>query len=291
MRTFHFEKEKYGFELLMDLHKFETNPTIFFEANPHTTNFFEIFIFEKAKGHIELNGHTFNVGENTLFFISPYQKKTCDIDLSEVKGFHLVFQNDFLSDFFDDKLFVYRLQYFYNSKHPQYLQLQKKEYDKIQFTLNEIISEINNFQNDSLHIIRSLLYFSLSKLNRLFSRHYDLSPETQADSVVYKFKEALELHIRELHSVEAYCKILKVSRHQLNKITKAHFGSTSKEMIHFRLLQEIKMELRYSNKTISEIADALHFSEANNLTRFFNRLEDVTPSIYRKNYQNDSYLL
>ena len=42
------------------------------------------------------------------------------------------------------------------------------------------------------------------------------------------------------------------------------------------------MELSYSNKTISEIADALNFSEANNLTRFFNRLEGITPSMYRK---------
>jgi AraC family transcriptional activator of pobA len=289
MRTFHFEKEKYGFELLMDLHKFETNPNIFFEPNPHTTDFFEIFIFEKAKGRIELNGKTFNVGKNTIFFISPYQKKSCEIDISEVKGYHLVFQNDFLSDFFDDKLFVYRLQYFYSSKHPQYLQLQKVAYDKIQFILNEIISELNNFQNDSLHIIRSLLYFSLSKLNRLFSKNYNLSPETQADSVLYKFKEALELNIRKFHSVEAYCKILNVSRYQLNEILKTYLGSTSIEIIHIRLLQEIKMELRYSNKTVSEIADVLNFSEANNMTRFFNRHENVSPSIYRRYYQNDRY--
>jgi hypothetical protein len=107
--TFHFEKEKYGFELLMDLHKFETNPTVFIENSLHTTDFFEIFIFEKAKGHIELNGDRLNIGENSMFFISPYQKKSCEIDLSDIKGFHLVFQNDFLSEFFDDKLFVYRL--------------------------------------------------------------------------------------------------------------------------------------------------------------------------------------
>nr|WP_302846531.1 helix-turn-helix domain-containing protein [Polaribacter irgensii] len=65
---------------------------------------------------------------------------------------------------------------------------------------------------------------------------------------------------------------MNTSRQQLNKITKAYFGYTAKEIIHFRLLQEIKMELSYSNKTISEIADVLNFCEANNLTRFFNRL-------------------
>ncbi len=274
----------------MDLHRFETNPNVFFEESPHTTDFFEIFIFEKAKGHINLNGHSLNIEENSLFFISPYQKKSCKIELLGIKGFHLVFQNDFLSSFFDDKLFVYRLQYFYNSKYPQYLQLTKNEYHKTQFALNEIISEIADFQNDSLHIIRSLLYFYLSKLNRLFSKHYKISDKTQGSSAVYRFKEKLELNIRKFHSVDEYCKLLNISRQHLNKVSKEYFGCTSKEIIHFRLLQEIKMELRYSNKTISEIADALNFSEANNLTRFFNRLEGTTPSMYRLNYQNDSNL-
>ncbi len=291
MRIFRFKKEKYGFELQMDLHKFETNPNVFFEVSPHTTDFFEIFIFEKATGSIDLNNYALNIEENSLFFISPYQKKSCKINTSDIKGFHLVFQNDFLSDFFDDKLFVYRLHYFYNSKHSQYLQITKNEYKKIQLILNEIISEIEDFQNDSLHIIRSLLYFYLSKLNRLFSIKYNLSYKTQDSSVIYKFKEILELNIRKFHSVKEYSNALNISRQQLNKVVKEYFGCTSKEIINYRLLQEIKIELRYSNKTISEIASAINFSEANNLSRFFNKLEGITPSMYRRNYQNDSHSL
>ncbi len=288
MRTFSFEKKKYGFELLMDLHQFENNPNVFFESAPHTTDFFEIFIFEKASGNIELNGHSLEVKENTLFFISPFQKKSCKIDISEVKGFHLVFQNDFLSDFFNDKWFTYRLQYFYNSQHPQYLQVKNENYDIIRLALNEIISEIKTFQNDSLHIIRSLLYFSLSKLNRLFSKHYNISADSQSNSIIYKFKETLELNIRTIHSVKEYCNLLNVSRHQLNPMVKKHFGNTLKEIINNRLLQEIKMELRYSNKTITEVANALNFSEPNNLTRFYKKLEGISPSVYRDDYHNDS---
>ena len=73
MRSFIFEIRKYGFELLMDLHKFEGNPNVFFDPAPHTTNFFEIMVFEKASGTIELNGHVLEVAENSLFFICPFQ--------------------------------------------------------------------------------------------------------------------------------------------------------------------------------------------------------------------------
>ena len=288
MRKFIFEKRKYGFELLMDLNRFEDNPNVFFDSNPHTCDFFEIMIFQKASGTIELNGHLLEVAENSLFFISPFQKKRCKISLDGIRGFHLVFQNDFLSHFFDDKLFTYRLQYFYNSQYPQYLRLKNEDYNMIRLALNEIIAEIKNYQNDSPHIIRSLLYFSLSKLNRLYSKWYNISPDTQSNAIIYKFKELLELNIRSSHSVAEYCNLLHVTRHQLNEIVKEHTRYTTKEIINNRVLLEIKTELRYSHKTISEIAHDLNFSEPNNLTRFFMKMEGINPSVYRGNYQNDS---
>ncbi|WP_299715239.1 AraC family transcriptional regulator [uncultured Tenacibaculum sp.] len=287
MRKFVFENRKYGFELLMDLHTFENNSNVFFEPTPHTCDFFEIMIFEQASGTIELNGKVIDIVDNSFFFICPSQKKSCNIDLDNIKGFHLVFKDNFLSDFFDDKLFAYRLQYFYNYQNPQYFHVNNEEYKGIQFVLNEIITEINNYQNDSTHIIRSLLYFSLSKLNRLYSKFYTISPETQSNSKVHKFKELLESNIRKIHKVSTYCELLKTDRHQLNTMVKAHTGFTSKQIINNRLLQEIKTELRYSTKTIAEIAYILNFGEPNNLTRFFNKLEGISPTKFRENYQND----
>lgn len=287
MREFVFEKRKYGFELLMDLHKFENNPNVFFDPNPHVTDFFEIMVFEKASGSIELNGHKMDLKENTLLFTCPFQKKSCDISRSGIKGFHLVFQNDFLSDFFDDKLFAYRLQYFYNYQHPQFLQITKEDYNVLRFALNEIVCEIENYQSDSPHILRSLLYFSLSKLNRLYAKHYKLSANIQSSSKIYRFKELLESHIRKVHTVDEYCDLLQLNRHQMNTMAKKYTGRTSKELINDRLLQEVKTELRYSNNTVAQIAHLLNFSEPNNLTRFFKKQEGLSPSAFRENYQND----
>lgn len=281
LRTFTFDKRKYGFELLMDLHTFEDNPGLFFEPLPHTTDFFEIFIFEQGSGQIDLNGHLLEIRERSAFFISPFQKKSCRIDPRRVKGFHLVFQQDFLSEFFDDKLFAFRMQYFHNARHPQYLQMGKQDYQNLKFAFREIIEELKGYQNDSEHIIRALLYFALSKLNRLYSRQYAISNATQSNAVTYQFKEALEQHIRCRHTVQEYCTLLGVSRHQLNALAKAHFGITSKAVIANRLLQEVKAELRYTDKTIAEIAFDLHFSEANNLTRFFTARMGYSPVAYR----------
>jgi hypothetical protein len=59
----------------MDLHKFEGNPNVFFDPAPHTTDFFEILIFEKANGKIELNGQLLDIVENSFFLFLLIKKK------------------------------------------------------------------------------------------------------------------------------------------------------------------------------------------------------------------------
>ena len=97
MRKFIFEKEKLGFKLFKDFHKYD-NPDSSFSPMIHIGNFFEIFILEKAKGSFELNGHAITIRDKSVFFVSPYQKKSMDLDISKFKGYHLTFQENFFSN-------------------------------------------------------------------------------------------------------------------------------------------------------------------------------------------------
>jgi AraC-like DNA-binding protein len=271
----------------MNIYNIQENTNALLQPIIHADDFFEIVLFEKAKGSLELNGQTVTIQDNSVFFIAPFQKKSYSIETLKAKGINLVFQDKFFSDLFDDSHFAYRMQYFYNAQHPQFLHLSSDDFNFIKTILNEVAKELAELKNGSKQIIKSLLYFVLMKLNRLFSKRYKLPSTTHGDSLIYKFKEALERNIRKFHLVDDYCDILSIQRHKLNRIIKTHFGNTVKETIHFRLLKEIKLELMYSDKTISEIARELNFSEANNLTRFFNRLEGVPPTLFREKNQND----
>lgn len=280
MRVFEFDSKKYGFELMMDLHRFETNPNLDFEPKPHTIDFYEIMFLEESIGNVELNNQKTQLTPLMILFASPHQKKRNKI--TNARGFHLVFKDDFLANFFSDKLFVHRLQYFYNAAQPQFFQIDTADYELIKICLNEITAEIKNYTSDSKHIIRSLLYFVLTKLNRCYSKQYCLSTETQGNPEIYTFKEVLEINIRSMHKVEAYAALMNIDRNKLNRILKSYSGLTAQQMIHHRLLQEIKTELLYTDKTISEIALDLNFSEPNNLSRFFVKLANISPSEFRR---------
>lgn len=280
MHVFRFDPTKYGYELMMDLYPLESKGDFHFDPNPHTIDFYEILFLEKCSGTIVLNDHSTNLHPYTIVFASPNQIKKNAI--SDAKGFHLVFKDDFLASFFSDKLFVHRLQFFYNTLNPQFFQIKNTDYELIKVLLKEISAEITAYKLDSEHIIRALLYFVLTKLNRLYSSYYSLSPETQSHHDAYRFKEAIDKNIRTYQKVEEYSRLLAIDRIRLNKTVKKYTGFTAQQMIHLRLLQEIKTDLIYTEKTINEIAFGLGFSEPNNLSRFFSKKEQLSPSEFRK---------
>ncbi|MEM9258869.1 MAG: AraC family transcriptional regulator, partial [Bacteroidota bacterium] len=193
-------------------------------------------------------------------------------------------------DFFSDKLFPYRLQYFYNRSVPPIFNPQERLFSFKHDIMEEIAQELENVQTDSIHLLRSILYYMLIKLNRAYCTFHGLEPDTELNNYAFQFKRLLEEKVREEQRVDFYTEELGLSRVSLNKAVKEQFGITLTKMIKDRLVYEIKSELLYSTQSVAEIAFDLHFSEANNLTRFFKRCTGKTPRDFRAAYQNDSYV-
>lgn len=287
MKYLEFIKDKYGFELLMDLYQFEKKAELFFVEDYHKTNYYEIMFFEKGVGKIEINDTIVELKNDTVFFFSPGQQKRCFIQKETVKGFHLVFQNEFLGNFFSDKLFTYRLQYFHTILWPFHCFLPSDIFNFLSNLLNEISTEIKDYRKDSQHIIRSLLYYLLIRINREYSFQNNISDTVEGNNKAYEFKKLLEKNITKLSKVKDYSSLMGVSRVHLNSLVKKQFGISISEMIANRLLLEIKSLLTHTSKDISEIAHILNFSEPNNLTRFYKSHTGLTPNEYRNSYQFD----
>jgi len=99
-----------------------------------------------------------------------------------------------------------------------------------------------------------------------------------------RFRQMLEQHIKDKHTVQEYADALKIGRTYLNKLSKLYLGNTAKEVIRARLLLEAKKEILYSQKDISEIAYELNFSNPPNFFRFFRQLTGLSPQQYRKEF-------
>lgn len=258
----------------------------YLNKDTYNADFFEIIFFKKGKGQLVLNHQKIQIEDNTIVFISAFQKRRWLLAPGNLEFTVLAFQDDFLNDFFSDKLFTYRLLYFYQLECPLSTLVEEILMQKYCDLLYEIKSELVQPKADSVHIIRSLLYYLLQKLNREYAQKQSLPLQKSDNNYAFQFKKLIETRIKEKQRVNDYAELLNVSRISLNKAVKEQFNVTATHLLKQRLLVEIKNYLLHSDMTIAEIAFELNFSEANHLMRFFKQQTGMTTSEFLADYQN-----
>jgi len=288
MEHIKFNKTLCGVDFLLNVINVDASNHESFSTGLQTADFFQIVFVNRGEGRLLLNDQLIELKDNQVLFISQYQKYQWYADPTSFEATFLVFQEDFLNDFFADQYFTYRLLYFYQTEYPLFLEI--NEESRLQFAnqLQEIKKELVQPQSDSVHLIRSILYYLLAKLNRSYASKYHISASDMTENLAFQFRKLAEANIRTKQRVDDYADVMKVSRITLNKIVKKQFNQTTSEFLKSRLVHEIKMELIYSNKSINQLSQEFNFTESNHFSRFFKMQMGMTPSDYRGNYQNGS---
>ena len=199
---------------------------------------------------------------------------------TEVDAYAILFEGEFIERFFNDNLFVYRFHYFHNFNTPFYLKTDQKKFESHLEKVKEIKYEITHLINDSDHLLRSLLYYLLIKLNREYVNQHQIKGELFENIEVLNFIRLLDKNFKEKNKVSDYTEMLGISKTYLNQKLKT-FGKSASELIKARILIEAKKELLYTDLSVSEIAYNLNFSEPANFNRFFKQLTSITPHRFR----------
>ncbi len=286
MRTQKFHKTECGVDFLINVLPFADVKESYLKKEIYNTDYLEIVFFKKGNGHLILNHDKISITDNSIIFISPFQKREWNLNPEGLDCVVLVFQEDFLNEFFSDKLFTYRLLYFYQLEYPLNMQIDTELIERYYVLLAEIKSELVKTRFDSVHIIRSLIYYLLQKLNREYTEKHNLAIEKNQNNEAFQFKKLIEIHIKEKQRINDYTEILKVNRIALNKAVKEQFNVTASHLLKQRLLVEIKDYLIHSKLTVAEIAFQLNFSEPNHLMRFFKNQTGITTTDFLNEYQN-----
>ncbi|WP_211093036.1 helix-turn-helix domain-containing protein [Chitinophaga polysaccharea] len=281
-----FKKTECGVDFLLNVLDGKQQQKRWTNNNIYNTNFFEISFFKKAKGRLLLDQRQVDISNNTVLFISPFQKRQWPAALEEPDFTTLIFQEDFLNDFFADKLFTYRLLYFYQLDYPLNMTIPADEMDRACHILQEIKTELTATKPDSAHIIRSLLYYLLQKLNRQYAHQHHLPIEKTENNYAHQFRKLLEVHIHEKQRISEYAALMGISRISLNKAVQAQFNVTATHLMKHRLLAEVQNYLLHESLTVAEIADKLNFSEPHHLMRFFKSQTGLTTGEFMASYQN-----
>ena len=143
-----------------------------------------------------------------------------------------------------------------------------------------IEKEFNQLQNDSGHFLRAILYQMLVVLNRNYAATHHLQSNIYIHPDFFRFRSLLEKIYITHHHVATYAQILKISTNHLNKICRQYSGFSAQQMIHKKLISEIKRQL-HSHRSIKEIVYQFEFSDPSNFNRFFKKMTGTTALEYR----------
>ena len=284
-----FSKTRCGVDFYINTGESKDICGVLTEHRTFKTGFFSFYFFSRANGYVLLNFRKIELRDDMVLLLSPHQQQEWHVDEAELDYTFLIFREDFMHTFIADKFFVYRLLYYYQTDTPPYLFAAPEELAEYMRLLGKIKQELLHPVADTYNLIVSVLYYLLVVINRAYAKTYRLPVEVPKNNYAFQFKDLLEKHIRTVQRVQEYADMLRVSRITLNNSVVAQFGVSATHLLKQRLLEELKNELLFSDRNVSQLADEFHFSDPSHLMRFFKQQTGKTFTQYITDYQNGIY--
>lgn len=254
------------------LHAEAKGNTEFFFKKPHRHDSYFLKYIINGTGIHSIDFVDYEIKPNSLFIMAPGQVHS--FEMYNVEGFYIYFKSEMLD--------LENFPLLNSSFNSPALYFEKEE-QKVGIIFNELFEEFNS-QCFAKNI---LIKAYLQSLLILMTRHY-LKQEGKANTLPKHIKsikalnEIINQNFIEQRSISFYSNALYMSSRQLNNILQENIGKSISDLIHQRLLVESKRLLCYTDKTISEIAYNLNFTDKTYFHRFFKKNEKITPLDFRK---------
>ncbi len=179
---------------------------------------------------------------------------------------------------FDPDFFKY-LNIFPVYRHPEGAEKSTLSYFSI---IGTIIEDSGNRYRTMIvaNLTRSLLMNIYDKVQR-YSKDSTETVFSRREEIYKSFIELILKNFHEHRDVGFYASSLCITPRYLASVTSAVRSTSPKEIIDRFIIDEIKILLTFSDLTLQQIADRLHFPDSSYLGRFFRHYMKTSPSAWR----------
>lgn len=283
-----FFKHKYGPELLVDVVNLNKMKPDIHRTPVYRETFYSLLLITSGSEAVAINDHTATVGRGYVLTSIPGEVWAMCAD-SKLEALNLIFEEDFLLDFFSDTHFLDHFSYLQADRPSPFLILDDKLNDRLLQLYLDMQREIHRPEQDQ-HILRAMLYEALMLLNRARfiednkkEEGADINVTVNHNQYIDSFRSLVEEHYKEEHGVSFYADRLFITTNYLNKLVRSSLGVSTKQYILGRIMQEACNLLHYTSLSVQDIAAQLHFETATYFTRIFYNYKKQTPLNYRNN--------
>lgn len=260
-------------------HKNGDNP-----KQAHIHSFYQIIWFMKGEGVHYVDFKEYPITDNTVFFISPGQIHNFE-KRDDFRGIIIHFNESFLSDEGSSENVFLKYNVFNAFDTVPYYHLMPDEVHRLGFFIEEMKTEMGNTQafahKDCLKYLVKLFLITVQRTGQR-GTGIPLCINNSANRTFVKFRQLLEHHYRQMHTVKEYADRLNVSTKTLTNCVYESSHSTPLKIINERIILEAKRQLLHSDLKIKEIAFYLGFEDPSCFVKLFKRQTGCLPAEFRE---------
>lgn len=140
-------------------------------------------------------------------------------------------------------------------------------------------------------IVGTLLLEVLSvlrqELNKLDNKNTTINSGLHGKKLAERFLQLVEQSDGRIRRVDEFAQMLNVTPKYLSKLLMDTMKIRPSDMVAFYTLQAIENRLRYTDMTMQQISDDLHFANASFFGKYFKEHAGMTPLEFRTKYHQD----
>jgi AraC-like DNA-binding protein len=226
-----------------------------------------------------------SVKKQALFFSNPQIPYNCE-NLERIKtGFYCIFNQHFFHKFGD--LNQYSV---FQPAGNHVFELSDDQVERVSIIYEKMFAEIKSDYVHKYDVLRNLvfelLHFAMKMQPAAPSDHQQINASQRIATLFLELLERQypidENHPKvALRSASDFASQLNIHVNHLNRAVKAITDKTTTQIISERVLQEAKILLKHSKWNVSEIADALGFTEVTHFNNFFKKHMQMSPLKFR----------
>ena len=105
---------------------------------------------------------------------------------------------------------------------------------------------------------------------------------SRKEDIFHRFVALINNHAAAEHAISFYADRLCLTPNHLGAVVREVSGQTVMEWIHRYIIQQAKLQLKYSDLPVWQIGEQLNFTNPSFFSKFFRRETGMTPAEYRR---------
>lgn len=253
---------------------------------PGKIRFYALLLVTDNGGTLTVDDKVYNLSRGELHFVHYHQMLRIESSL-KLAGTVLLFTRSFYNLIYTGNRKIRNDTAF--SGLPAFVRLPRNEIASFQATVHEIRREFST----SGILTRELICLQLKVLMLKYIRRTDdvgyIDFKTShKNSYVEQFKDLIEKHFKDLKRTSGYAEKLGISANYLNALVKEKMEMSAENFIQHRVILEAQRLLLNTDLSVTEIAFELGFSDKSHFGKYFKKITEESPNLYRKKFQEQN---